>query len=496
MAKITTIIDIGSNSMRMVVFKKTSRFGFHLINESKVKVKISQGCYENNGYLQQDALNRAFLTLKSFLNISKSLKSRKIFCVATSALRDAPNKKEFIKKVSKELGVNIKVISGNQEAYYGAIAGLNLLPLDSFVSFDIGGGSCEFALVSNSKVIDTISLDIGTVRLDELYFKHNKTDEAKQYIISNFAQYQDFFDKCKEISSHMVALGGTSRAVARAIIHKEQYPLDILHGFEFDAFENISLYDQILKASTKKELKALAIRKDRYDTIKTGVFIFKTIVEYLKPNKITTSGVGVREGVYLCDILRSQNHKFPANFNPSIRSLLDRFVDDTRQSSYFGNNARKLFDILQSLHQLDISYRSIVVIASKLILVGDALDFYKNKQNTFMFILNGLHYGFTHQDKLLISIISKYTGKSLPTKDDIKQYKSLLPNIKIVQWLNFILTLNTILNSEFNRVKYSYTLENNILKIGSLSDDIGYITKQELSKLQFPIDNFALEFEL
>ena len=99
MAKITTVIDIGSNSMRMVVLEKSSRYAFHLINETKVRVKISEGSYENNGNLQELPMKRAFDSLKSFLNIAKALKSRKVLCVATSALRDAPNSNVFLNKV-------------------------------------------------------------------------------------------------------------------------------------------------------------------------------------------------------------------------------------------------------------------------------------------------------------------------------------------------------------------------------------------------------------
>ena len=113
MAKITTIIDIGSNSMRMVVLKKSSRFAFNLINETKSRVKISEGCYEDNGNLQEVPMQRAYESLKSFLNISNSLNSRKVICVATSALRDAPNAKSFISKVQKELKLSIKVITRN-----------------------------------------------------------------------------------------------------------------------------------------------------------------------------------------------------------------------------------------------------------------------------------------------------------------------------------------------------------------------------------------------
>ena len=99
MSKVTTIIDIGSNSMRMVVLQKSSRFAFNLINETKSKVKISEGCYENSGNLQEIPMQRAYESLKSFLNISNALKSRKIICVATSALRDAPNSSVFISRI-------------------------------------------------------------------------------------------------------------------------------------------------------------------------------------------------------------------------------------------------------------------------------------------------------------------------------------------------------------------------------------------------------------
>ena len=127
MSKITTVIDIGSNSMRMVVLEKSSRFAFSLINETKSRVKISEGCYENGGNLQEIPMERAYQSLKSFLNISNALKSRKVLCVATSALRDAPNSKVFLNRVKNDLGLSIKVIDGEKESYFGGVATSNLL---------------------------------------------------------------------------------------------------------------------------------------------------------------------------------------------------------------------------------------------------------------------------------------------------------------------------------------------------------------------------------
>jgi len=89
MARRTAVIDIGSNSARMVVFERTSRYGFHLINETRSRVRISEGAYRNGGYLQPAAIERACRALSQFLSIAKSFKVRKILCIATSAVRDS-----------------------------------------------------------------------------------------------------------------------------------------------------------------------------------------------------------------------------------------------------------------------------------------------------------------------------------------------------------------------------------------------------------------------
>jgi len=484
MAKITTIIDIGSNSMRMVVFKKTSRFAFHLINESKSKVKISEGCYENNGNLQSIPMQRAFDALKSFLEIAKNLKSRKILCVATSALRDAPNKKEFISKVSKELKLNIKVIDGKQEALYGGIATSNLIDCKNFTTVDIGGGSTEFAVIENGNIINTISLNIGTVRIQELFLNHNDIEGAKKYIL---AELNAIKDKLPVI----VGLGGSARALSRIIKKNDNYPLDNLHGFTYNAQDKLDFFKSIINSESNKELKSLGVEKDRYDTIMSGTIIFKMIVKYFEVDTVITSEVGVREGVYLSDLLRTSNYKFPNNFNISVRSLLDRFVEDETQSAYLGNNARKIFDILAPIHDLDEKYRSILVISSKLEQIGISLNFDRNEDHAFWYILNGLTYGFTHEDKILIATIAKFTKKSLPKKKNIEDFQSLLPDIKVIRWLNFMLTLNISLNSEFSKNGYEYMLNENVLKIKSLKKQ--YIINKAVEKIQTP-DDLMLEY--
>ena len=483
MSKVTTIIDIGSNSMRMVVLQKSSRFAFSLINETKSRVKISEGCYENDGNLQEIPMQRAYESLKSFLNISNALKSRKIICVATSALRDAPNSNIFISKIRKDLGLNIKVIDGEKEAYYGGIAALNLLHDDTFVTVDIGGGSTEFCFVNKGKVEKSISLNIGTVRIKELYFNKNDVEGAKKYILDNLKKILDLEIT---IPKKVVGIGGSIRALSKIVMAKNQYPLDILHGYAYQVKNEISLFDRISRAKNNEDLKSFGVKKDRFDTIKEGAFIFKTILDELRIDEVVTSGVGVREGAYLTDLLRNSNHKFPENFNISVRSLLDRFQIDEKQSAYLGNNAKKIFDVLKPIHNLDNKFRSLLVISSKLHSIGSTLNFYKSNDNAFDFILNGLNYDFLHTSRVVVAHTIKFSKKSLPSRNDILKYEDLLPSLEVMQWMSFMISLNIAINQDLSRPKVDYVLNDDTLQITLLNKS--FLIESNIEKLESPED--------
>ncbi|OCL89943.1 Ppx/GppA phosphatase family protein [Arcobacter porcinus] len=481
MSKITTIIDIGSNSMRMVVLEKSSRFAFSLINETKSRVKISEGCYENGGNLQEIPMQRAYEALKSFLNISKALNSRKILCVATSALRDAPNSKVFLSRVKKDLGLNIKVIDGEKEAYYGGVATSNLLHDDEFVTVDIGGGSTEFCFVQNKKIVKTISLDVGTVRLRELYFNKNDVKGAEKYILESLKKVLNSGIK---IPQKVVGIGGSIRFLSKLIMQRNEYPLDMIHAFTYNAKNEKKLFSDILNTNSNEELEALGVKKDRFDTIKEGTFIFKTIIDALNVSQVVTSGVGVREGVYLTDLLRNQNHRFPNNFNISVKSLLDRFELNQKQSTYLGKNARAIFEVLKPLHKLDDSFIPLLVVASKLHSIGTKLNFYKSNDNAFDFILNGLNYDFQHTSRVTVAYILKFSKKSLPKEVDILKYKELLPSLEKLQWLSFMQALNLGINIDFSSPKVKYELVERKLKLDL--ENSSFMVNSHIEKLELP----------
>ncbi len=463
MAKRTAVIDIGSNSARMVVFEKSSSYAFHLIKEVKSRIRIGEGAYENGGVLQEYPMQRAYDALEDFCHIIKNLKCKKTFCVATSALRDAPNAKEFIKKIKKNLNLNIKIIDGKKEAYFGALASINLLkPIQNATTIDIGGGSTELASIKDGKIIDTISLDIGTVRLKELFFdKANEFNKAKEFIDNKIKELPKHFQ-----SKTIIGIGGTIRAFSDMVMNKMDYPLKTLHSFEYNIEEYQYLLDQIINANIL-ELRELGIRKDRYDTMREGCTIFNALLSKLNVKNIITNGAGVREGVYLQDLLRSSNQKFPANFKVSERSLSDRFISDPKESLYVSKIALKLFDSLEYIHQIDHKYKKELKVAAKLYNVGRSLSFYQEHLHSFYFITNNLNYNFSHQERVLIAILVKYHTKKLPSFEDVKAYEVLLPKIEIVNWLSFIISLAKCLNANFSNCKLDFCYENHTLKIKS-----------------------------
>ncbi len=488
MAKRTAVIDIGSNSARMVVFEKSSAYAFHLIKEIKSRIRIGEGAYENSGVLQQIPMQRAYDTLEEFCQIIKNLKCRKTFCVATSALRDAPNAKEFTQRVKKELNLNIKIIDGKKEAYYGALASLNLLkPIKNATTIDIGGGSTELASIVEGKIVDTISIDIGTVRLKELFFdKSNEVEKAKQFIDKKLQKLPDHFK-----SDTIIGIGGTIRAFSDIVMKKMNYPLETIHGFEYSIEEFRYILNQIITSNTL-ELKNYGVKKDRYDTMREGCTIYKELIDSLGAKNTITNGAGVREGVYLQDLLRSSNQRFPQNFKVSARSLSDRFIDNTKESLHVSKLSQKLFDALEYLHQIEPKYKEELQIAAKLYSVGRILSFYQEHLHSFYFILNNLNYNFSHNQKVLIALLVKYHTKKLPSYEDVKAYEILLPNIEIVNWLSFIISLAKCLNANFSNTNLEFVYENHTLKIKS--PEKLFLAKECIKKLVKPA-SFAIVIE-
>ncbi|MBD3795531.1 MAG: Ppx/GppA family phosphatase [Epsilonproteobacteria bacterium] len=479
------VIDIGSNSARMVIFEQTSEYGFHLICEKKSRVRIGEGAYEHGGVLQEIGINRAFNALKAFKKTLDEFAVDKSICVATSALRDAPNGVQFIRLIESSIGLKIDIISGKQEAYFGAIASINLLPISNAVTIDIGGGSSELALIENSKVVKTYSLNLGTVRLKELFSdKNSSPQKTKEFILKELSSVPDGFK-----SALAVAIGGSVRALSKAIMRYSNYPLDKLHAFEYELKD----YDWFMqKVIAGESLKELFISTDRFDTIKEGILIFDMILKFIGASRVITSGVGLREGIYLDEFLPKENPLFPSIINPSITSILDRFAPNRNEENFKLQSGKKLYALLSSYYLLSSDYEQELLYAIQLSTIKENFNIYKSYQHTFYIALNELNYKLTHNQIALVSLILCFGGKSLYKKEIFNEYKSILPQKEHIKLLSFVFTLNNLLYMDDFNAQISFKLKKDKLIIASSSSL--YLFKENLMEIEM-LDRLRIEVE-
>ncbi len=482
MAKRTAIIDIGSNSGRLVIFERTSRFGFHLICEQKSKVRIGEGAYAKGGNLQPVGIERAYLALESFIQTIKKYHVHKILCVATSALRDAPNGQEFVQWVRKNLHLSIKVIDGNEEAKLGAIAAKNLLPVTDAITVDIGGGSSDMALIREGKIIETCSLNVGTVRIKELFFDRKApVEEARDYIRRELKRLPDSFR-----DPIAVGIGGTARALGRGIMKSSGYPLDKIHAFSYNLKDEIKTLTAITLSSAKG-LKKFNIKQGRFDTIRAGALIFLEILEQIGTKEVITSGVGVREGIFLKDLLRHNRLQFPKGLNPSTRSILDRFDNLTAKDSSASHRikiASELYSVCHEKFGLSQKYHNELNAALKLSNIGKTLTIYKSPQHAFYIAMEELNYAFSHKEMLLISMLLRSSGSSLLKKSLFLTYKSLLPKKEYMKCLSFIYNLTILLHENANEASIDFHYANQTLTIRA--DQSLYHAKESIKSLEKP----------
>lgn len=492
MAKRTAVIDLGSNSMRMAIFERTSRWAFFTLDEYKTKIRLAAGRYQDDKSISQESMKKAVAAFGEFKAIAKRLKCAKIFAVGTSALRDAPNKDELIRKVLQAQGISLRAVSGKMEAAYGAVATANLLfDFERGVTIDIGGGSTELALIENGKILQAISLDIGTVRLKELFFDTKNTAGLKEFLSKVLEQIPAQF-RCAKI----IAIGGSLRALAGAIMAQSSYPLYVLHGFEYELKKHEDFLASIAN-SPVLGLDKFGIKKERFDTIREGAHIFLSIAKYLGAKSVITSGVGVREGVYLSDVLKLEGlikkgelnvglKRFPSGLNPNLKSLLDRYRIDNNKP--LAKIIRELFAALEPLHKLDKSYLGALLNAASLVNIGANIGFYSDHKNAAYLVLNSLNYGYTHSQKALIACILGTNGKK--SVYEFERLKELLPSESVVRWLSFILYLGrALLMGDKKELSFAYS--NQTLKIAGAKGML--LAKDEIKKLAKP-DIFAITF--
>ncbi|UXU74662.1 MULTISPECIES: Ppx/GppA family phosphatase [unclassified Paracoccus (in: a-proteobacteria)] len=326
------VVDVGSNSIRMVVFDGAARSPAYYYNE-KVMAGLGQGLV-STGRLNPEGVRRGMAALRRFAALADGMGIKPLTCVATAAVREAEDGPAFRKAVEKETGLKLLVIDGEEEARLSAQGVLLGWPDARGLVCDIGGNSMELAEVADGKVGRRISTPLGPFRLQQVKGGSAGLREHIRTIM------EDAAEKLGRDHDQIYLVGGSWRAIARLDMERAKYPMTVLHEYRMSP-QAVQQTVRWIADKSVAEMRALTgISQGRMELVPLASLVLRQLVESLAPRSLAVSSYGIREGLLyeqMPDSLRSRD--------PLIEAA--RFAE--RQMARMPGFGKKLYQFLQPL---------------------------------------------------------------------------------------------------------------------------------------------------
>jgi len=450
------IMDIGSNSIRVAIYEVTTSGEYRLIHENKESARLSQKIKED-GRLEQEDINTIVPILLQFNDICKRYDCTEIRVTATAAIRNAANSQEIVDTVLQHSGLQIEVLSGEQEAYYGFLGVAGGIEVEDGYIIDIGGGSTEVTLFRNRKLIDSVSLPIGAVNMQSKHgigsdpWMDSSIDQLKTEIQEMLSQH-DWISQSPGLA--LIGLGGTIRALGKLDQCRVSYPLNIAHHYRIEK-ESIQYFAQLLPSLPLAKRKRLdGLSKSRADIIVPGVIILNTILEYTQASYIVVSGTGLREGLLLesmglgvpavSEVIPRQVHSILAFHSTAQLVHLQQVV----------NFSERLLDKLGKYAEREPQANKLLYIAAMLYKVGGSIRYHQYDKHTLYWLTNAPIAGLNHRDALLCAYITAVAlgkGKAIAS---LPAYRGLLEpgDTELIAQLGTLLQIAIALDSSETQV--------------------------------------------
>lgn len=282
----TAIIDIGSNSVRLVVYHGARRVPAIIFNE-KLSVGLGRDLRET-GRISTERLERAKAGLIRFRRLADEMEVSSLRCVATAAVRDAENGADLV-HIASEIGLTVEVLSGREEAQYAALGVLSAFPLADGIMGDLGGGSLELAEIADGEVRRCLSLPLGVFRIEE--------GASVQTLCDRIGAALDAAGWAGATAQDFYCVGGSWRALGRVEMAQFDYPLKVVHGFWMDAERVLKLESLVRKRDSAQLKKIPDMPSSRVATLEPASALLAACCELLSVRTVHFSGYGLREGL-------------------------------------------------------------------------------------------------------------------------------------------------------------------------------------------------------
>lgn len=405
------VIDIGSNSLRLVIIEIGPNNYFRIIDEVKETVRLGMDMTKDNK-LNPQRIEKAFCTLAHFKVLYDGLGQCNIFPVATEAVRRASNQEEFLQLIKSNLNLEIRVLTGAEEAYYDYFGVINSMDFSNGLIMDIGGSSTELIWVKNKRLKEAISLPMGAINITEMFNLTNKMDrnselELKKYLKNQLGKVA-WLSEVKNLP--FIGVGGTVRNLGKISRKFNNYPIDRSHNYLMESDEVLNIYSLMKYKDAEQRKKIKGLSKERSDMFLGAASVAAAIIEYCNIPQMIVSGSGVREGLIYEILLEKQVAEDVLEL--SLNNVMKTLNIDISHARHVWKLAESLYNQLEPIHKIDNknAYK-ILKTAAMLNDCGKTISFYNYHKHNFYMMTNLPINGLSHKELIMASYTMMHSVK-------------------------------------------------------------------------------------
>ena len=414
--KYYAIIDVGSNTMRLVIYLRDKGGRLREVENVKAVARLRNHLMED-GLLSTEGIQKLLTTLKSFKEVAEAYTLEKMVCVATATIRQAKNQAEIIHQVSEQTQFDMRILSDHEEAYYGYLAVVNSTSITEGVTVDIGGGSTEVTYFKDRELIESHSFPFGALTLKQDFFKKElptgeELSELRHYLLEQFKSLPWLNKK----SIPLIGIGGGARNLVQIDQNLKEYPLAGLHQYKMKDSDLAFIKNYLFTLPMKKLQKVEGLSKDRADIILPSTEVFHSLYDTIQSSGFILSRKGLRDGVFYEQLTRDMGTVlFPNVLEESIQELINDYDLNVKQIQHVQHLAHDLFHQLHgngvgSLRKKDWQE---VKRASYVFNLGDYIDNEASSQHTFYLLANRTIDGLMHMDRLRMALMASFKNKTV-----------------------------------------------------------------------------------
>ena len=434
-------LDVGSNSIRLLVAEYDAGAGLTVIDEVKDQPRLAQGL-ALTGRLDPAAMDRAIQALARMREVCQRRGVRRLSAVATAAVREASNGQAFVDRVRDELGIPLRIIDAETEAALSYRSVSHHFRLDDARTLvaDIGGGSLELIGAVNGLVELTLSLPLGAVRVTELYLTGAADPlRAVAKLRSQIRkQLRRSIGGREWTAARVIGSGGTFTTLARMAVARRGTPVpDSVHGVPVSTAEVEHLLEWLTTKTPEQRKAVPGLSPERADIIVAGLAVTAELLAQTDARAITVSAFGLREGLLL--EMAGANTDRRTDPLRLIREFVERCQCDRRHVEQVRHLALMLFDQVGETLGASNDERALLEAAALLHDVGQLVSYRRHHRHSYQLIMHAERLSLSARDRELVALVSRYHRKSGPTKRHADFARLDAPERAIVRRLSGLL---------------------------------------------------------